>query len=78
VALAGILLALLGLMVSLFVRPRRTWVRVSTVDGRTVVEVAGLDRAADAGSTRGLGDEVDAIAAALRTAPDEQESRHER
>jgi cytochrome c biogenesis protein len=46
-ALGGVVLALLGLMGSLFVRPRRTWVRVTRPagpDGRTLVEVAGLDR----------------------------------
>jgi cytochrome c biogenesis protein len=61
-ALAGILLAILGLMGSLFVHPRRTWVRVRDEDGRTVVEVAGLDR----GPERGLGDELEAISKALR------------
>lgn len=61
-ALAGILLAILGLMGSLFIHPRRTWVRVRQVDGRTVVEVAGLDR----GPERGLGDEIQAIAQALK------------
>ena len=61
-ALAGILLAILGLMGSLFVHPRRTWVRVRTEDGRTVVEVAGLDR----GPERGLGDEIRAIGEALK------------
>jgi cytochrome c biogenesis protein len=61
-ALAGILLAILGLMGSLFIHPRRTWVRVRTVDGRTVVEVAGLDR----GPERGLGDEIQAIAQSLQ------------
>ncbi|MEV8374266.1 cytochrome c biogenesis protein ResB [Kribbella sp. NPDC056861] len=60
-ALAGILLMILGLMGSLFIHPRRTWVRVRTEDGRTVVEVAGLDR----GPERGLGDEIDAIAKIL-------------
>jgi cytochrome c biogenesis protein len=61
-ALAGILLAIAGLMASLFIHPRRTWVRVSTESGRTVVEVAGLDR----GPERGLGDELDTIAKALK------------
>jgi cytochrome c biogenesis protein len=61
-ALAGILLMILGLMGSLFIHPRRTWVRVRTEDGRTVVEVAGLDR----GPERGLGDEIDAIAKILK------------
>jgi cytochrome c biogenesis protein len=56
VALAGVLLGILGLMGSLFIRPRRVWLRVRRdedgVDqgedgegtGRTVVELAGLDR----------------------------------
>jgi cytochrome c biogenesis protein len=44
VPLAGVLLAIAGLLLSLFVRPRRTWVRVRAVDRRTVVEVATLDR----------------------------------
>ena len=64
-ALVGISLAILGLMGSLFIHPRRTWVRVRTQDGRTVVEVAGLDR----GPERGLGDEIQAIADALKPAP---------
>lgn len=63
-ALVGISLAILGLMGSLFIHPRRTWVRVRTQDGRTVVEVAGLDR----GPERGLGDEIQAIADALNPA----------
>lgn len=44
VALAGVSLALLGLLGSLFIRPRRVWARVRQEDGVTVVEVAGLDR----------------------------------
>lgn len=44
VALTGIVLALVGLMGSLFIRRRRAWVRVTTREGRTYVEVAGLDR----------------------------------
>jgi cytochrome c biogenesis protein len=64
-ALGGILLAIAGLMASLFIRPRRTWVRVRETGGRTVVEVAGLDRSADTGAGHGLADEVASIAAAL-------------
>jgi cytochrome c biogenesis protein len=68
-ALGGILLAIAGLMASLFIRPRRTWVRVRTDGGRTVVEVAGLDRSATSSSTgaaqSGLSDEVDSIAQSL-------------
>jgi cytochrome c biogenesis protein len=63
-ALAGVLLAILGLMGSLFVHPRRTWVRVKEEGGRTVVEVAGLDR----GPERGLGDEIQAITDRLKPA----------
>jgi cytochrome c biogenesis protein len=47
IALGGVLLGIVGLMGSLFIRPRRAWVRVARGgdDGRrTVVELAGLDR----------------------------------
>jgi len=62
-ALAGAALALAGLLVSLYVRRRRMWVRASADgDGRTVVEVAGLARSeADA-----VGAEVDAVTDDLR------------
>ena len=57
IALAGVLLALLGLLGSLFIRPRRVWVRVreDAPDsmGGTLVEVAVLDRAG--------GDDVSAV-----------------
>jgi cytochrome c biogenesis protein len=72
-ALGGILLAILGLMGSLFIHPRRTWVRVRTQDGRTVVEVAGLDR----GPERGLGDEIQAIADALKPALQPEKPKQE-
>ncbi|MBA3233654.1 MAG: cytochrome c biogenesis protein ResB [Propionibacteriales bacterium] len=44
VPLVGVLTAIVGLLGSLFVRPRRTWVRVRRDGGRSVVEVAALDR----------------------------------
>jgi cytochrome c biogenesis protein len=45
VALAGVSLALLGLLGSLYIRPRRVWVRARRgADGRTLVEIGGLDR----------------------------------
>jgi cytochrome c biogenesis protein len=45
VALTGVVLALIGLLASLFIRPRRVWVRVRRrPDGTTLVEAAGLDR----------------------------------
>lgn len=57
VALGGVLAAIAGLLASLFIRPRRSWVRVSSRDGRTFVELAGLDR-----STGGdLKDEIDEL-----------------
>jgi cytochrome c biogenesis protein len=45
IALAGVLMALLGLLGSLFIRPRRTWVRARETEDGTLVEVAVLDRA---------------------------------
>jgi cytochrome c biogenesis protein len=44
VPLVGVLAAILGLLLTLFIRPRRTWVRARELGGRTVVEVAALDR----------------------------------
>lgn len=54
-ALGSVVVALVGLMGSLFIRRRRAWVRVSVRDGRTIVEAAGLDRS---GAGEGLDDEV--------------------
>jgi cytochrome c biogenesis protein len=48
VALLGVVLALLGLMGSLFIRSRRVWLRVTEGPGGTVVEVAALDRSGGA------------------------------
>ena len=42
--LLGVVLALVGLLGSLFIRPRRVWVRARRRDGVTLVEVAALDR----------------------------------
>ena len=44
VPLVALAVSLTGLVLSLYVRPRRTWVRARREGGRTVVEVAGLDR----------------------------------
>ncbi len=69
VALTGVILALLGLLGSLFIRPRRVWVRarrVADVDGDgTLVEIAVLDRAG--------GDDVSAVLADLVTALQQRE-----
>lgn len=61
-ALLGVVLALIGLMGSLFIRPRRAWVRVREGADGTLVEVAVLDRSG--GSD--LEPELSAITAALR------------
>jgi len=65
VALAGVVLALLGLLLSLFVRPRRVWVRATHRDGATYVEVAGLDRSNGADPERGTA-EIDELVATLQ------------
>ena len=70
VALAGVILALLGLLGSLFIRPRRMWVRARRENGSTVVEVAGLDRS----SGGDVADEVRAIVASLRQHESEEKA----
>ena len=68
VALGAIGFAVLGLCLSLFVRPRRVWVRLAErtdgEQGSTVVEVGGLDRADARG---GLTDDVDDLVTHLTT-----------
>jgi cytochrome c biogenesis protein len=66
VALAGVVLALIGMLLSLFIRPRRVWVRARAANGATSVEVAGLER------TEGgdLGQVLTDIVAALRADDD--------
>ena len=61
-ALMGVILALLGLLGSLFVRPRRVWVRARREGGLTLVEVAGLDRSAGGD----LSGEIDRLVSKLR------------
>ena len=67
--LGGVVAALLGLLLSLFIRPRRVWVRA---DGSRV-DVGGLDRSS-AGDVQG---EVDEVVGRLRQLkePGEQEER---
>ncbi len=65
IALAGVSLALLGLLGSLFIRPRRVWVRAREVEGGTLVEVAALDRSGGGE----VNEELARIVAALEAAP---------
>ena len=54
--------AVLGLCLSLFIRPRRVWVRLAGPDGARRVEVGGLDRA---DARAGLAEDVHELAATL-------------
>jgi len=65
IALAGVVLALIGLLGSLFIRPRRVWVRARREGGVTLVEVAALDRSGGGDVATVLAE----IAAALPGAP---------
>jgi cytochrome c biogenesis protein len=65
VALAGVVLALVGLLGSLFIRPRRVWVRAREEDGATAVDVAALDRSSGGDPERGAA-ELAAIMDTLR------------
>ena len=68
-ALGGVLLGILGLMGSLFIRPRRMWVRARRQDdGTTLVEVARLDRSSGGDPEDGAA-ELAEIAEALAAAP---------
>jgi cytochrome c biogenesis protein len=63
ISLIAIGFAVSGLCLSLFIRPRRLWVRVrDDGGGTTLVEVAGLDRA---DARAGLSDDVEELASGL-------------
>ena len=71
-AVVSAVLAITGLALSLLIRRRRVWVRVASGEpGVTVVEVAGLTRSEHAS----VGDEVEALVAALGGGPSENPSR---
>jgi cytochrome c biogenesis protein len=73
IALIALGFAVTGLCLSLFVRPRRVWIRVRDgAPGRSVVEVGGLDRA---DARAGLTEDVAELAAELSTAPEEVSAR---
>ena len=59
ISLVALAFAVTGLCLSLFVRPRRVWIRVRSEPGHRVVEVGGLDRAdARAGLTEDVAELV--------------------
>jgi len=60
ISLIALAFAVTGLCLSLFVRPRRVWIRVHGEPGHRVVEVGGLDRA---DARAGLADDVAELAA---------------
>lgn len=60
-ALGGVVLCLVGLLGSLFIRPRRVWVRARSVDGGTLVEVAALDRSGGGDTAAVVGSLVEAL-----------------
>jgi cytochrome c biogenesis protein len=63
-ALLGVCLALLGLLGSLFIRPRRVWVRAvagAGEEGGTLVEVAALDRSGGGDTAAVVRDLVDVL-----------------
>jgi cytochrome c biogenesis protein len=73
ISLIALGFAVAGLCLSLFVRPRRVWIRVRGADhGRRVVEVGGLDRA---DARAGLTDDVAELAAELSARPEELSAR---
>ena len=64
VALSGVVLALIGLLGSLFIRPRRLWVRARRQDdGSTLVEVARLDRSSGGDPDDGAAELAEIVAA---------------
>jgi cytochrome c biogenesis protein len=70
IALLGVVLALIGLLGSLFIRPRRVWVRAREEGGATLVEVAALDRSGGGDVSAVLTE----IVAALPGAPQKEKS----
>lgn len=55
-ALGGVLLGLLGLLGSLFVRPRRIWLRARRSEDGSAIELGGLDRLEGHGLDQALAD----------------------
>jgi cytochrome c biogenesis protein len=73
ISLIALGFAVTGLCLSLFVRPRRVWIRVRGADqGHRVVEVGGLDRA---DARAGLTEDVAELAAELSRRPEDVSAR---
>ncbi|OOC56628.1 MULTISPECIES: cytochrome c biogenesis protein ResB [Nocardiopsis] len=71
-ALTAASLAVLGLVITLFVRPRRVWVRaVPGEDGRTRVELAGLGKTEVAGNNAEFHELTKTLAERLRSGSDD-------
>jgi cytochrome c biogenesis protein len=68
-ALVGAALAVVSLLASLFVRPRRVWIRASASDGRTSVELGAFARS----RAQGLTAEVERIVETLQAAAPRRE-----
>jgi cytochrome c biogenesis protein len=77
ITLLGVCLALVGLLGSLFIRPRRVWVRARRRDGTTVVEVAALDRSGGGDLAPVLSSVVDSLQGAGQDAPADDVQRTE-
>ncbi|EGD42852.1 cytochrome c biogenesis membrane protein [Nocardioidaceae bacterium Broad-1] len=56
IALGGVIIGLLGLMGSLFIRPRRIWLRAHRTEVGAALEIAGLDRLEGHGLDQSLTD----------------------
>lgn len=71
IPLYGISLGVLGLMMSLTIRPRRTWIRARREGSRTVVEIAVLDRVSRGDLPVSLDDFVERFKTALHEPKDD-------
>ena len=71
-ALTAASLAVLGLVTTLFVRPRRVWVRATKgEDGRTLVELSGLGKTEVAGNNVEFHELTQELAGRLRSESDD-------
>jgi cytochrome c biogenesis protein len=73
ISLIALGFAVTGLCFSLFIRPRRVWIRVRDGEaGRSVVEVGGLDRA---DARAGLTEDIAELVAELSRRPEDVSAR---